>query len=68
MYSSVDCIFIRPTKLGVLWYGAEFCMYVRKLVNTIQAKSFDLGLSDLVHILIMKMYLLFFKVSSRSNA
>ena len=57
-------IFIRPTCRDVLWYGAGVCLSVRlsrclsvglssKLVNTIESEPFQLGPSNLVHILLM---------------
>ena len=48
--------FLRPTCRDILWYGAGVCLSVRlstKLVNTIQTEWFQLGLSNLVHLLLM---------------
>ena len=72
----VIAVFIRPTCRDVLWYGAGVCPSVRlstKLVNTIQTEPFELGLSNLVHLLLMTRgwTLLIFKVRgqrSRSHA
>ena len=71
---------IRPTCWDVLWYGAGVCLSVCpsvclsiKLVNTIQIEPFQLGPSNLVHLLLMTrgQTLLIFKVRgqrSRSHA
>ena len=71
----VHCIlvFIRRTCRDVLWYDkcvwASVCLSMglymsTKLVNTIQTEPFQLGLSNLVHILLMtrRQTLLIFKV------
>ena len=67
---------IRPTCRDVLWYGAGFCLSVclsvrlsTKLVNTIQTEPFQLGPSNLVHLLLMTrgQILLFFKVRGQSH-
>ena len=69
-------IFIRPTCWDVLWYGAgvcpSVCLSVRlstKLVNTIQTEPFQLGSSNLVHLLLMTKgrTLLIFKVRGQRS-
>ena len=69
-------VFIRPTCRDVLWFSVGVCLSVRlstKLVNTIQTEPFQLGPSNVVHILLMTRgrTLLIFKVigqRSRSHA
>ena len=72
----VNTIFIRPTCRDVLWYGAGVCPSVclsvclsTKLVNTIQTEPFQLGPSNLVHLLLMTRgrTLLSFKVRSQRS-
>ena len=67
---------IRPTCRDVLWYGAGVCLSVRlsvrlstKLVDTIQTEPFQLGPSNLVHLLLITRgrTLLIFKVRGQRS-